>query len=163
MNELIHIKTVEITGAHFDAGVPRFPRKQTLPPLRCVRRPADRPRRDRRAPQNNPPTGLRFVLDGAAAFPYAWSMAKAKGADSAGDDILNLPFEEALKRLEAIAEAMEAQDLPLESLLARYQEGTALAQLCQKKLNEAEVKIQQLEKNGKGELSLKSVPNLEAP
>jgi exodeoxyribonuclease VII small subunit len=90
-------------------------------------------------------------------------MAKAKGADSAGDDILNLPFEEALKRLEAIAEAMEAQDLPLESLLARYQEGTALAQLCQKKLNEAEVKIQQLEKNGKGELSLKSVPNLEAP
>jgi exodeoxyribonuclease VII small subunit len=90
-------------------------------------------------------------------------MAKTKGADSAGDDILNLPFEEALKRLEAIAEAMEAQDLPLESLLARYQEGTTLAQLCQKKLNEAEVKIQQLEKNGKGELSLKSVPNLEAP
>ncbi len=90
-------------------------------------------------------------------------MAKPKGADSAGDDIQNLPFEDALKRLEAIAEAMEAQDLPLESLLARYQEGTALAQLCQKKLNEAEVKIQQLEKSGKGELSLKPVPSPEAP
>ena len=86
-------------------------------------------------------------------------MAKTKGADSAGEDILKLTFEEALKKLEAIVEAMEAQDLPLESLLARYQEGTALAQLCQAKLNEAELKIQQLEKNGKDEFTLKPVPN----
>jgi len=88
-------------------------------------------------------------------------MAKVKGAESASEDILNLPFEEALKRLEGIVEAMEAQDLPLESLLARYQEGTALAQLCQTKLNEAELKIQQLEKNAKGELTLKPAQNLE--
>jgi exodeoxyribonuclease VII small subunit len=86
-------------------------------------------------------------------------MAKAKGAESASEDIQKLPFEEALKRLETIVEAMEAQDLPLESLLARYQEGTALAQLCQAKLNEAELKIQQLEKCGKGELTLKPVQN----
>ena len=88
-------------------------------------------------------------------------MAKTKGAESAGDDILKLPFEEALKKLEAIVEAMEAQDLPLESLLARYQEGTALAQLCQAKLSEAELKIQQLEKSAKGELSLKPAQNPE--
>jgi exodeoxyribonuclease VII small subunit len=88
-------------------------------------------------------------------------MAKVKGAESASEDILKLPFEEALKRLEGIVEAMEAQDLPLESLLARYQEGTALAQLCQAKLNEAELKIQQLEKNAKGELTLKPAQNLE--
>ncbi|HXR07488.1 MAG TPA: exodeoxyribonuclease VII small subunit, partial [Candidatus Acidoferrum sp.] len=60
-------------------------------------------------------------------------MAKVKGAESAGEDIQKLPFEEALQRLEAIVEALEAQDLPLESLLARYQEGAALAQLCQAK------------------------------
>jgi exodeoxyribonuclease VII small subunit len=88
-------------------------------------------------------------------------MAKVKGAESAGEDIQKLPFEEALQRLEVIVEAMEAQDLPLESLLARYQEGTALAQLCQAKLNEAELKIQQLEKSGKGEMTLKAVPNPE--
>ena len=88
-------------------------------------------------------------------------MAKTKGAESASDDILKLPFEEALKKLEAIVEAMEAQDLPLESLLARYQEGTALAQLCQAKLNEAELKIQQLEKTAKGEMTLKPAPNPE--
>jgi exodeoxyribonuclease VII small subunit len=88
-------------------------------------------------------------------------MSKTKGAEGASEDILKLPFEEALKKLEAIVEAMEAQDLPLESLLARYQEGTALAQLCQAKLNEAELKIQQLEKTAKGELTLKPVPNPE--
>lgn len=82
-------------------------------------------------------------------------MPKAKGAESALDTIAGLPFEEALKRLETIVESMEAQDLPLETLLARYTEGTQLSQLCQAKLNEAELKIQQLEKGPKGELSLK--------
>ena len=32
-------------------------------------------------------------------------------------------FEEALKKLESIVEAMENQDLPLETLLARFEEG----------------------------------------
>ena len=39
-------------------------------------------------------------------------------------DLQDLPFEEALKRLESIVESMEAQDLPLETLLARYEEGS---------------------------------------
>jgi exodeoxyribonuclease VII small subunit len=66
-----------------------------------------------------------------------------------------LPFEEALKKLEAIVEAMESEDLPLETLLAKYEEGTRLAKICQEKLSEAEVKIQQLEKNAAGEVKLK--------
>jgi exodeoxyribonuclease VII small subunit len=65
------------------------------------------------------------------------------------------PFEEALKKLETIVEAMESEDLPLENLLAKYEEGTRLAGLCQAKLAEAELKIQQLEKNATGELKLK--------
>ena len=67
----------------------------------------------------------------------------------------NLPFEQALKKLQAIVEAMEAEDLPLESLLAKYEEGTRLARVCQEKLAEAEVKIQRLEKTAAGELQLK--------
>ena len=50
---------------------------------------------------------------------------------------------------------MEADDLPLETLLARYEEGARLVKLCQEKLAEAEVKIQQLEKNASGEIKLK--------
>jgi exodeoxyribonuclease VII small subunit len=77
----------------------------------------------------------------------------------AGDSARNssLPFEEALQKLEAIVETMEAGDLPLESLIARYEEGARLAKICQEKLSEAELKIQQLEKNAAGDLKLKPV------
>ena len=70
----------------------------------------------------------------------------------------NLPFEEALKKLQAIVEAMEAEDLPLEGLLAKYEEGTRLARTCQEKLAEAEVKIQRLETNAGGDLELRPLP-----
>jgi exodeoxyribonuclease VII small subunit len=70
----------------------------------------------------------------------------------------NLPFEDALKKLEAIVEAMESQDLPLESLLSKYEEGTRLAQICQEKLAEAELKIQVLERSASGEMKLKPMP-----
>jgi exodeoxyribonuclease VII small subunit len=66
------------------------------------------------------------------------------------------PFEEALKKLEGIVETMEADDLPLETLLAKYEEGAKLVKICQEKLAEAEMKIQQLEKNAAGEVKLKT-------
>jgi exodeoxyribonuclease VII small subunit len=67
------------------------------------------------------------------------------------------PFEDALKKLEGVVEAMESDDLPLEALLAKYEEGTRLVKICQEKLAEAELKIQQLEKNTAGEMKLKPV------
>jgi exodeoxyribonuclease VII small subunit len=67
----------------------------------------------------------------------------------------SLPFEDALKRLEGVVEAMESGDLPLETLLAKYEEGARLVKICQEKLAEAELKIQQLEKNAAGEMKLK--------
>jgi exodeoxyribonuclease VII small subunit len=45
--------------------------------------------------------------------------------------------------------------LPLEQLLARFEEGSRLAQVCQKKLAEAELKIQKLEKTAGGAVELK--------
>ncbi len=70
----------------------------------------------------------------------------------------NLSFEDALKKLQSIVEAMESQDLPLETLLQKYAEGTALAQVCQCKLGQAELKIEQLEKTRSGELQVKPLP-----
>ena len=66
-----------------------------------------------------------------------------------------LPFEDALKKLEGLVEAMESEELPLEALLAKYEEGTRLVKICQEKLAEAELKIRQLEKNAAGEMKLK--------
>ena len=68
-----------------------------------------------------------------------------------------MPFEEAMKKLEGIVEAMESEELPLEELLAKYEEGTQLAKICQAKLAEAELKIQQLEKTASGEIRVKSL------
>jgi exodeoxyribonuclease VII small subunit len=72
-----------------------------------------------------------------------------------------VPFEEALKKLEGIVSAMESEDLPLETLLAKYEEGTRLTRACQEKLAEAEVKIQQLQKTAAGELKLKPLASPE--
>lgn len=76
-----------------------------------------------------------------------------------------VPFEEALQKLESIVESMETGDLELESLLARFEEGTKLAQICQTKLAQAELRIQQLEKNAAGEMALKpmAVPENNEP
>jgi exodeoxyribonuclease VII small subunit len=66
-------------------------------------------------------------------------------------------FEEAMKKLENTVEAIESDDLPLETLLAKYEEGAKLVKFCQEKLAEAELKIQQLEKNAAGDMKLKPV------
>ncbi len=79
----------------------------------------------------------------------------AKGAAAAKNTLDGVPFEDALKKLETIVDAMEAGDLPLETLLARFEEGTRLAQHCQARLAEAELKIQKLEKSATGEPVLK--------
>ena len=79
-------------------------------------------------------------------------MSKTARADSPKG---SLPFEDALKKLEGVVEAMESDDLPLETLLAKYEEGARLVKICQEKLGEAELKIQQLEKTAAGEIKLK--------
>ncbi len=79
--------------------------------------------------------------------------AKISGCSNlAGSEV---PFEEALKNLESIVESMESDELPLETLLARFEEGARLSKICQTKLGEADLKIQQLEKTATGELALK--------
>ncbi|HEX5222284.1 MAG TPA: exodeoxyribonuclease VII small subunit [Verrucomicrobiae bacterium] len=79
----------------------------------------------------------------------------SKSTASGASPQSTVPFEEALEKLESIVEGMESGDLPLESLLAKYEEGVKLAKVCQDKLAEAELKIQQLEKTAAGELKLK--------
>ena len=70
-------------------------------------------------------------------------------------------FEEALQKLESIVDAMEGGDLPLDTLLARFEEGVKLVKVCQSRLGEAELQIQKLEKNPAGEAVLQ--PLTESP
>jgi len=56
----------------------------------------------------------------------------------------NQTFEDALGRLETILESMESGDTPLADLVAKFEEGSNLLKVCQQKLKEAELKIEQL-------------------
>jgi exodeoxyribonuclease VII small subunit len=55
-----------------------------------------------------------------------------------------LSFEEALQELENIASLLESNALPLETALAAFERGQALAQRCTTLLDKAELRVKQL-------------------
>lgn len=65
-----------------------------------------------------------------------------------------LSFEDALARLEAIVESMESGEVPLADLLARFEQGTKLLKVCEARLQEAELRIEQLKKQKDGSVAL---------
>jgi len=63
-------------------------------------------------------------------------------------------FEEAYERLEAILEKMNHEQVSLDEALALYEEADTLIGSCQKRLSEAEQKIEILLKNRDSQLLL---------
>ena len=63
-------------------------------------------------------------------------------------------FEDALKRLETLTQAMQSSEMPLEDALAAYQEGNDLVKYCQQKLAEVEQKLQVLDAGDLKDLNL---------
>jgi len=63
------------------------------------------------------------------------------------------PFEDALKKLQAVVEKLERGDLPLEEAVESFTEGIRLVQFCHKKLEEAEKKVQILMADPEGGVS----------
>ena len=61
-----------------------------------------------------------------------------------------LTFEAALAQLEQIVDAMESGDVPLAELLAKFEEGNKLLKVCEARLKDAEMKIEQLKKQNAG-------------
>ncbi|MCK4838825.1 MAG: exodeoxyribonuclease VII small subunit [Desulfobulbaceae bacterium] len=58
-------------------------------------------------------------------------------------------FEDSLAKLENITEELESGDLSLEESLKRFDEGVKLAEFCNRKLDEAQQKVNiLLKKNG---------------
>ena len=80
--------------------------------------------------------------------------AKAK---TAADPNPKISFEDAVEKLESIVEEMESDNLPLEKMLVRYEEGAQLVKVCEEKLQSAETRITQLEEKLEGELSTRPV------
>lgn len=62
----------------------------------------------------------------------------------------NVSFEEGLKRLESIAGQMEQGELPLEELLALYEEGLRLSEELKLKLDAAEGRMMEVRQGHNG-------------
>ena len=61
-----------------------------------------------------------------------------------------ITFESSLKELERIVEELEAGDLPLERSLELFEQGVKLSRECQKRLDEAERRVEILLKDEEG-------------
>ncbi len=66
-------------------------------------------------------------------------------------------FEDAMKRLESIVETLGGGNLSLEDSLKMFEEGMELCKICNKKLDEAEYKVEKLMEKEGGELSVEQL------
>jgi exodeoxyribonuclease VII small subunit len=90
---------------------------------------------------------LRQPKDGLKCFRRAASSVAVDVTDP------KLSFENALEKLEAIVETMESGEVPLAELLAKFEEGTRLLKVCESRLKDAELKIEQLKKQKDGTIA----------
>jgi exodeoxyribonuclease VII small subunit len=60
----------------------------------------------------------------------------------------SLSYEQAFEELQTVIAKLEAGDKPLDETLALYERGQALYQHCTTLLDQAELKVQQINENG---------------
>lgn len=70
------------------------------------------------------------------------------------EDIDKMSFEQALAELEKIVAKLEGGKETLENAIDDYEYGNALRQFCEKKLNEAKLKIDKIVKKEDGSIVL---------
>jgi len=75
----------------------------------------------------------------------------------------SMTFEQAMNRLEEIARGLESGDVPLEDSIKMYEEGIQLIEFCQKKLDEAELKVRKLTRNASGEFETAPLDGTDRP
>jgi exodeoxyribonuclease VII small subunit len=59
-------------------------------------------------------------------------------------ELAAISFEEALRELETIVTSLERGDVSLDDAIAAFERGTALKAHCQKRLEEARMKVEQI-------------------
>jgi exodeoxyribonuclease VII small subunit len=64
-----------------------------------------------------------------------------------------MSFEEALAELQGLVKALEKGDAKLEEAIRAYERGAALKQHCERKLNEAQAKVEKIRIAGDGSFS----------
>ena len=84
-------------------------------------------------------------------------MEKKNKAKSGAQKSEKIDFESALKKLEAIASKLEEGELSLDESIRQFETGMQLAKFCRERLDEAEQKIEILQKGAAGKTARKRV------
>ncbi len=71
------------------------------------------------------------------------------------DSLEKMTFEEAMKELERLVDSLDKGDVSLDEAIAAYDRGSQLKDHCQKKLNEAKMKVETIQSSGDS----KAIPN----
>ena len=71
------------------------------------------------------------------------------------DDIVQLSFEDALAELEQIVTRLEAGKAKLDDAIGAYERGALLKRHCEAKLQEAKMKVDQIQFQGDGSVTVK--------
>ena len=71
------------------------------------------------------------------------------------DTLEKMTFEEAMKELERLVDSLDKGDVSLDEAIAAYDRGSQLKDHCQKKLNEAKMKVETIQSSGDS----KVIPN----
>jgi exodeoxyribonuclease VII small subunit len=64
--------------------------------------------------------------------------------DDSGADVAAMSFEQALAELERIVQDLERGQLDLEAAIQAYERGTRLKEHCQRKLQEAQLRVERI-------------------
>ena len=64
------------------------------------------------------------------------------------DSIEKMTFEDAMKELEKLVDSLDKGDVSLDEAISAYDRGAQLKDHCQKKLNEAKMKVETIQSLG---------------
>ena len=71
------------------------------------------------------------------------------------DPLEKMTFEDAMKELENLVDSLDKGDVSLDEAIAAYDRGSQLKDHCQKKLNEAKMKVETIQSSGESNV----IPN----
>ncbi len=72
-----------------------------------------------------------------------------------------ITFEDALSKLENLVRELEAGKIKLDDAVTAYEQAVALKNFCEKKLNDAKLKIEKIELTPAGDIKLSSLDNID--
>ena len=71
------------------------------------------------------------------------------------DPLEKMTFEDAMKELENLVDSLDKGDISLDEAIGAYDRGSQLKDHCQKKLNEAKMKVETIQSSGESNV----IPN----